>query len=154
MRALCRLVHCTPTPHLRPQWPGDTGGGVTPVPVPIGPGTVEYVLRAKGYADTHHVVGSNHRPGPISVALRRPGFLTVRAEPAASEIRLDGQRVATGVLNRHPLPPGAHELTVLFYRDGTVQGRYGPVKVGLEAGKELRLPPIQVPVDNPEAGER
>jgi len=132
-------------------WRGQKRIGVTPVPVPIGPGTLNYVLRAKGYADTHHAVGPNHRPGPVSISLRRPGFLTVRVEPAASEIRLDGERIATGVLNRHPLSPGQHDLMVLFYRDGRVQGRYGPVKVNLEAGKESRLPPIQVPMNDARA---
>ena len=135
-------------------WKGRLRVGVTPVPVPIGPGSVKYTLRAKGYADTQHVVGPNHRAGTVSVSLRRPGFLTVRVDPAASDIRVDGQRVATGVLNRHPLSPGVHDLSVVFYRDGKVLGRYGPVEVTLEAGKELRLPAIVVPMNGVKMGER
>ena len=135
-------------------WRGKRRIGVTPVPVPIGPTRVDYVLRAKGYADTHYAVTPTHRPGRVRIDLVRPGFLTVRVEPAASEIWLDEQRVATGVLNRHPLPPGDHQLAVRFYRDGRIRGRYGPVTVTLGAGKERRLPPIQVPLDDAGGGVR
>ncbi|MCA9538163.1 MAG: hypothetical protein KC620_04715, partial [Myxococcales bacterium] len=125
--------------------------GVTPLKVRVGTQPLRFVLRAKGYAPTPHVV----RPGDsgtVKLELAKPARLTLRVVPPASEIYLDGQKIGTGWLDEHITTPGAHQLELRYYRDGQLVGRVGPRDLVLEAGKESQLGEIRVPLGGPPGG--
>jgi serine/threonine protein kinase len=123
-------------------WSQGASIGTTPHVITIGQRSQKYTLRAKGYAPTKVIVRPGQR-GDLSVPLKRHAYLTLRVHPPASEIWLDGERIAEGLLNRHPAQPGRHDLEVKYYRDGELVGRVKQ-EVELTAGKMHRLPTINV----------
>jgi serine/threonine protein kinase len=100
-----------------------------------------FSLRAKGYVDTQFklpkVPNSLYR-----VSLRRPGYLTMRVIPPASQILVDGVEVGTGYLIRLPIAPGSRTVEAIFNTSSGTSDRWGPKTVNITAGKETRLPQI------------
>ncbi len=121
--------------------------GTTPVRVRIGPRAATYRLEAEGRMPTRYTVGPDHRPGAARVELPRPGFLTLRVNPAASRILLDGEVVGTGVLTRFRVAPGPHTLVFRFQNEDTGQFGQTTRRIRVEPGQELNLTQIQVPLD-------
>ena len=97
-------------------WLGAQQVGSTPLGVDIGPNEAAYELRAKGYANTRFVVTPTENRSTINIPLLRPGYITLRVFPPATEIWLDGVRVGKGYLSRFPTEPGRHTLEFRYYR--------------------------------------
>jgi len=119
--------------------------GSTPHRVRIGPRAATYQLEAPGRLPARHTVGPDHRSGSVTIDLPLPGWLTLRAVPAASEIVLDGKVVGVGFLKRFRVGPGGHTLLIRHSHDGR-GGQYGPERIRIEPGEELNLKQIRVPL--------
>ena len=117
--------------------------GFTPLklpPVAIGK---KLTLKAKGYLDTLFEVPE--KPAREYLAqLVRPGYLTLRATPAASSIIIDGKVAGTGYLKRHALRPGKHRVELVFQTGAKGKRTWGPEIVVIEPGKEKNMRHLQV----------
>ena len=100
-----------------------------------------FSLRAKGYVDTQFKLPKVPKP-LYRVSLKRPGYLTMRVIPPASQILVDGVEVGTGYLLRLPISPGSRKVEAIFNRPSGSSDRWGPATVKITAGKETRLPQI------------
>ena len=120
--------------------------GFTPLMLPPAAIGKKLTLKAKGYLDTLFEVPD--RPKREYLAqLVRPGYLTLRATPAASSIMIDGKVVGTGYLKRHALRPGKHRLKLVFETGRNDKRTWGPDTVVIEAGKEKNMRHLHVQVD-------
>lgn len=100
-----------------------------------------FSLRAKGYVNTPFKLSQN--PNSLyRVNLERPGYLTMRVVPPASQILVDGVEVGTGYLLRLPIAPGTRKVEAVFDAPSGKSDRWGPKTVKIIAGKETRLPRI------------
>ena len=129
-------------------WLGSNQVGSTPYEAQLSGKKAVYTLKARGYADTQYTVTGQSQPGKHRVELQRPGYITLRvSRPPASEIWLDGQRVATGMIRRYAVTPGPHSLGVKYFKDGRLMAEYDFPVLQLEAGQDLRLPPLVLDIE-------
>ena len=98
-------------------------------------------LRAKGYVDTSFTIPKRPKRD-YRVNLKRPGYLTMRVAPPASQILVDGKVVGTGYLVKFPVEPGKRKIEARFSSPAGQIRNWGPNTVHIDAGKEERLPKI------------
>ena len=102
-----------------------------------------FTLKARGYADTPFRLTKSTQPGIQKVLLKRPGYITLRvSRPAASEIWINGRKVATGMLRRYPVTPGGHSIEVKYFQKRQLVASHAYPILQLEEGQDLRLPPL------------
>ncbi|MEE2789602.1 MAG: serine/threonine-protein kinase [Myxococcota bacterium] len=123
-------------------WQGANRIGTTPVKLSVGQTDIVYELRAKGYANTKFILSAKETRPKIDVPLLRPGYLTLRVIPPASEIWLDGTRVGKGYLSKFPTEPGQHTVEFRYYLRDKLVKRHGPIEIGVKPGEVKRLQPI------------
>jgi len=123
--------------------------GTTPYKISLTKETQRFTLSAKGYAETPFAIKPNGKTRTETIALQRPGYLTIRIRPAASQIFIDKKLVGTGVLIRHPLKAGSHQLEVEYKKDGKIAAKYGPRTIVIVAGENANLGPVTLKLPSP-----
>jgi serine/threonine protein kinase len=110
--------------------------GRTPLEVPAPRSAQLYRLRAPGFAEaTLRLEPGVGSPPRVEMVQNAPGYLSVRVEPAAGTLLLDGRDTGKNVLRAHAIPAGAHTLQARFL------DRLSPVRqIEIEPGKTLELP--------------
>jgi hypothetical protein len=114
--------------------------GRTPLelPTPKAPQTLQ--LRAPGFAEgSVRIEPGAGNPPRLELVQQPPGYLSVRVEPAAGTLLLDGRDTGKNVLLSHALPAGPHTLQARFLE------RYSPIRnIEIVAGKTLELPAVDL----------
>jgi len=109
--------------------------GRTPLELAAPRSVQSYRLRANGYAEaTLRLEPGNSSPPRVELVPTAPGYLSVRVEPAAGTLLLDGRDTGKNVLRTHAIPAGTHTLQARFL------DRLSPVRqIEIESGKTLEL---------------
>ena len=66
-------------------------------------------VEGQGYVDTSFTIPKRPKRD-YRVNLKRPGYLTMRVAPPASQILVDGKVVGTGYLVKFPVEPGKRKI--------------------------------------------
>ncbi len=114
--------------------------GRTPLDL-AAPRSVQTVrLRAPGHAEaTLRLEPGAGSPPRVELVQNAPGYLSVRVEPAAGTLLLDGRDTGKNVLRAFAIPAGTHTLQARFL------DRPSPVRqIEIEPGKTLELPAIDL----------
>jgi len=98
----------------------DTELGVTPTVKTFEPGKLTFTFRLEGYADEIRRVTLPGTPYVTVTMARLPGTLQIRADPASTEVSLDGKPVPKEKWVGLSVPGGPHKLTgrAEGYEDG------------------------------------
>jgi serine/threonine protein kinase len=121
----------TSTPIAQVRCDNGTAGN-TPLEVTAEGDAVVCTLTADGFWPATYQVKPGLGSEAASVALLRPALLSVRADPGAAQLFIDG-RPAQNPAKKLPVAPGRHTLAARFEKDGQVYRK--EVVVTLEAGQ-------------------
>ena len=114
--------------------------GATPFPFPVTRGRAMLTFRIPGHAEVYREVdAATPSPMRVELPLNPPGYLSVRVEPAAGNLVLDGKDLGTNLLRNKAIPAGQHTLRARFLdRESALE------TFVLEAGQNLQLKSINL----------
>jgi hypothetical protein len=97
-------------------------------PAPIAPPAKPATAVKKPVAARPKVEAPKEPPGP-----ELPGYLSISTQPW-SEIHVDGRKVGYSPIFKHPLPAGAHALTLL-----SADGQRQDIQIDIQPGKTRKV---------------
>ncbi len=122
--------------------------GVTPYPVTITGRPQHFELRLAGYAPTPVTVSSEDPPGKKTVTMLAFAKFTLRLEPGASKLFIDGNKVLlSSPFQDVAVPPGRHAFVARWAdRDTNRVYESETLTLDFQPGESKKLDPLIVPI--------